>query len=134
MNISSLLFLLSNLPFLLSMIILNPSTTSARHSSAIEQEDQVASGQELQRQQDIGVGTVGSGRPPVTLQDFKHRHNKGGEVFPKIVGGREVKPKFLHSPWLGALRKGDYQFCAGSMFGKNLLVTAARTFLIHVLL
>lgn len=71
--------------------------------------------------------------PPIKLIDFKYRHrfsyvDSDQIILPNIVGGKEVSPKFYHSPWLAAIRKNDYQFCAGTLISKNILVTAARKY------
>ncbi len=55
---------------------------------------------------------------PQTAEELKPR--------PKIVGGREVDPPFKYSEWIVAIMRYDYQFCAGSLFAENLMVTAAR--------
>ena len=62
-------------------------------------------------------------RRPLVPYEFKHRR---GNLQPNIVGGRPVKPEFKYGQWMVAIQRGVDQFCAGSMFGKNLMVTAAR--------
>lgn len=62
-------------------------------------------------------------QPPRTVEQAKHRnHNQDS----KIVGGKPVDPPLMYGDWMVAIQRGSYQFCAGSMFAKNLMVTAAR--------
>ena len=82
--------------------------------------------------------------PPRSLDDFKHRNQfvesspsshgtpppidgTKEEVVSNVVGGTVVRPPFKYSRFIGAIQKGDFQFCAGSLFAENLFVTAART-------
>jgi hypothetical protein len=62
---------------------------------------------------------------PTTLEQFKERNQK---YHTNIVGGQPVAPPFKYGHWMVALMKDDFQFCAGSLYGPNLVVTAARTF------
>eukprot|EP00158_Paraphelidium_tribonemae_P007338 Partr_v1_DN28204_c1_g1_i1_m76265 putative protease len=48
------------------------------------------------------------------------------EAHVEIVGGAPVNPPFKYGNWIVALQKDDYQFCAGSLIGPDILVTAAH--------
>jgi hypothetical protein len=71
--------------------------------------------------------------PPDSLLQFKQRKQFSADntlddsdsVIPNIVGGEVVRPPFKYK-FIGAIQKGDFQFCAGTFFGENLFVTAAR--------
>lgn len=45
-----------------------------------------------------------------------------------IIGGEPVKPPFKYATWMAVIQKGDYQFCAGTMFTDKHMITAARKF------
>jgi hypothetical protein len=67
-------------------------------------------------------------RPPVTHQEFKHRRQYDlfeGDMRSNIVGGLPVRPKFRY-PFIGVISDDRGEFCAGSYFGENMLITAGR--------
>lgn len=68
-------------------------------------------------------------QPPRTVEQIKHR-NKNEDPHHNIVGGKPADP-FVYTDWLVAIQRRNYQFCAGSLFGKNLMVTAARKYQQH---
>jgi hypothetical protein len=77
----------------------------------------------------FGLGSLGfpafdhTAQHPMTIETLKSA-KPGSED--KVVGGTPVQPPFKYSEWLVAVQKQSFQFCAGSMVGKNLMVTAGR--------
>jgi hypothetical protein len=79
---------------------------------------------------------------PSDLQTFKARNQflektaeerarYGDEVLPNIVGGTPVDPPFKYSSWIGAILVDGFQFCAGTLYGRDaegvpLFATAGR--------
>lgn len=69
-------------------------------------------------------------RPPTTHDEFKHRRQYklfDGDIRSNIVGGSPVHPKFRY-PFIGIVSDERGEFCAGSYFGENLLITAGRKY------
>lgn len=62
---------------------------------------------------------------------FERAHFGDNAFLPNIVGGRVVDPPFKYSSWMGAIMVDDFQFCAGTLYGRDetgapLFVTAGR--------
>ena len=65
-------------------------------------------------------------RPVADQQQYMFISKQDGYKQPVIVGGKPVSPPFKYGQWLVAIMRGDYQFCAGSVYAPGLMVTAGH--------